>query len=287
MRGQEAVEPGQFGDQVVRVVPGHAAAGMDIDSLLGEPLDTAGEPEAAGDGSEGAEAVAHEGPGAPLGGEAGVVVRFAVVNVKAEAGALAKGIIQAAGHIRTGVILEEFRVGPLHAAFGKERFGGFERAAQAFQEKDRVREFLAHAGFDVLPDAQWDFVAGVATESIHATAAPGQKGAGDFLPQFDIGGTQLHKVFPGDPPSARRDETAVRSMEEPIRVIFIQRGPPAGVVDHHVEEDPAAPAMRGIGQLAELLDTGGPVVEFHQRRVNGREVLAGVGTSETAETRER
>ena len=100
MRGQEAVELGQLGDQVVRVAPGHAAAGMDIDFFRGEPLDAAGESEAAADAGEGAEAVAQERPGAPLGGQAVVVVRFAVVNVKADAGALAVAIIQVAGDIR-------------------------------------------------------------------------------------------------------------------------------------------------------------------------------------------
>ena len=161
---------------------------MNIDSFRRQPLHAAGEPEPAAGAGQRAQAVAHERPGAPAGGQALVVVRFAVVDVEAEPGALAMGVIQVAGHVGAAVILEKFRVGPLHAAFGEERFGGLPRAAQSFQEKNRLREFLAHAGFDVLPDAHRHLVAGVATKTIHAPAAPGQKGAGHFLPQGDVVG---------------------------------------------------------------------------------------------------
>ena len=61
-----------------------------------------------------------------------------------------------------GIILKQFRVGPLHSAGGEQIFGGFQSAAESFEEKNGFGKFLLHAGDDVLPRGERDFVAGVA-----------------------------------------------------------------------------------------------------------------------------
>ena len=58
------------------------------------------------------------------------------------------------------------------------------------------------------------------------------------------------------------------------------------MVDDNIEENFSAQAMRGVSQLAKLIDAGCALGEFDERRINRGEILAGVRTAETAEARE-
>ena len=68
-------------------------------------------------------------------------------------------------------------------------------------------------------------------------------------------------------------------------MIFLQRTPPAGVVDDEVEHEEAAESVRLIGQLNELVDAGCFEVKLNQRRINRRKVERGVRASVTTHAR--
>ena len=121
--GEEMIQAGEFGDEIVGAAPVQAAAGVDVHLFGGEPFHAAGEAEAAAHAGERAEAVAQERPRAAAFGEAVVVVGFAVVNHHADVAGL-RAVIEVAGDFRAGVILKQLGIRPLHAALGEERFGG-------------------------------------------------------------------------------------------------------------------------------------------------------------------
>jgi hypothetical protein len=57
------------------------------------------------------------------------------------------------------------------------------------------------------------------------------------------------------------------------------------VVDRQIEEQLRAAQVHCGGQLAELVDGGGGLVEHHQRGIDGGEVERGIGAAEAAEAR--
>src|SRR5215831_7663237 len=130
--------------------------------------------------------VAHERPGAATGGEAVVVVGFAVVNHDSDLLALAQAVIEVVGDVAAGVILKQLRIGPMHSAVCEESFGGFPRAAEAFAEKNRVGISLLNAGDDVLPGGGGDFVRRITPKAIDAAAAPGEEHGGEIVPEIDV-----------------------------------------------------------------------------------------------------
>ena len=136
-------------------------------------------------------------------GEAIIVVRFGVMDVAADAFALAVGVIQIPRDVAAGIILEQLGVGPLHAALGQQAFGGFPRTAEAFEQENGFGKFVLHAGDDVLPGGHGNFVAGVATETVHAAPAPDQKRVGDDVPERDVVLFQFHQIFPESSPTRR------------------------------------------------------------------------------------
>ena len=105
MLGEELVQAREFRDEVVGISPVHAAAGMHVHFFRSEPFDTAREAEAAAHARERAEAVAQERPRAAGGGEAVVVVRFAVVDQHADVACL-RAVFEVTGDFRARVILK-------------------------------------------------------------------------------------------------------------------------------------------------------------------------------------
>ena len=73
---------------------------MDIDSFRGQPFDAAGEAVPAGHAGQGAEAIAHQRPVPAAFGQAVVVVRLAVMDIEADALALADAVIEVTRHVR-------------------------------------------------------------------------------------------------------------------------------------------------------------------------------------------
>src|ERR1700722_11624493 len=142
MAVQQAIQACEFADDVVRVVPGKAAAGVDVDALGREPFNAAGEAKAAADAGKGAKAIAKQRPGAATRSEAFVVMRFAVMNEEADAPDSLEAVIEISRDFGAGIVLKEFGVGPLHAAFRDQLLGDFPRAAEAFEQKNGFGEFL-------------------------------------------------------------------------------------------------------------------------------------------------
>src|SRR5205085_9612625 len=157
---EQFVEAGQFGNDVFSGAPGEATAGMDVNALRSEPLNAASKTESARVAGKSAELVAQQAPGAAFFGEALVVVRFAVMNESADGFAFGVTVVQISSDLRATVILEQFRIGPLHAAFGEQSFGGVPWAAQAFEQKERVWKFVAHAGGNIFPGHRRNFITG-------------------------------------------------------------------------------------------------------------------------------
>ena len=182
MLGQQLVQPRQFGKDVFLGAPRKAGAAVHGDSFGGQPLDAAGETECAVHAGHRAEPVAQQRPGAALFRQSVVVVGFAVMRQHTDALALPVRVVQITRDLHPGKFLEQLGVGPLHAAFGQQPFRFLPGAAQAFQQENRFRKLLAHAGGDVLPDRHRHFVTGVAAETVHAAPAPGEKRFGKPVP---------------------------------------------------------------------------------------------------------
>ena len=294
MRGQEVGEVAEFVDDVVRVSPVEAAGGMDVELFGGAPLDAVGVPESANDTGEGAEAVAVDRPTSAFrserrmrtgaaGREAGVVVGFAVVHERAVFVRCARGVLEIASEgLRTGV-LEEFAVGPLHAAFREQGVGGFPRSPKTLEKEHGVRELLPDTGGDELPDMDRDLVPGVAPEGIDPATAPGEEHLGEIVPQRDVPLVELHEIFPDDIPGPRAVEPAIRMPDEPFGMLVPFATAPTGVVDDEVQHQAALSRMDGAGEFDELIDTRRALVELDQRWIDGREVLQGVRRTKSAE----
>jgi hypothetical protein len=68
---------------------------------------------------------------------------------------------------------------------------------------------------------------------------------------------------------------------------LLQSRTPAGVIDDDVDEHPSAACVRRVSQFTELIDAGRALVEFHQRRIDARQVLRSVRRTKSTEARER
>ena len=68
-------------------------------------------------------------------------------------------------------------------------------------------------------------------------------------------------------------------------MIFLQRRTPAGVIDDDVDEYPRPERVRGVGELAELINAGRAFVELDERGIHGGQIQRGIRTAETAEAR--
>jgi len=79
--------------------------------------------------------------------EASVIVSFPSSECRARrAGFGFRAYSRVIGDLGAGIILEKFRVGPLHAAVREQGFGGFPRTAESFEQKDGVGKFLLDSG---------------------------------------------------------------------------------------------------------------------------------------------
>ena len=99
MLRKEAAEAREFGDDIVRIAPGEAATGMDIDLLRREPFDSAGVTKSAAVAGERAKLISQERPGAALCRETLVVVCFAVMNQCSNGAAFDDAVIEIAADL--------------------------------------------------------------------------------------------------------------------------------------------------------------------------------------------
>ena len=252
---------------------------MHVDLLGGEPFHPAREAEATIRTGQRAQPVSQQRPGAALLRETIVVVRFAIMNIDTDAFTLLDCVVEIPRHLPAAVVLKQFGIGPLHPALSEQRLGGSPRPAESFEKKNRFRKFFTNPRDNVLPDREGNLVAGIATEAVHAAPAPDQKRVGEKLRQRRVLRFQFDEILPDRSPSARTFKVAVRFAEEPFRMILLQGRSPAGVVDHHVEKHPGAHSMRGLGEFAELIHAGRSLIEFHEGRIDRRQILAGIRTA--------
>src|SRR5689334_20131778 len=131
---------------------------------------------------------------------------FAVVDVESGALALPVCVLQVGRDLRSGIVLKQLGIGPLHAAFGEQAFGRLPGTAQAFQEKDGFGKLRPDTGSDVTPGWHRNLVARVATKAIHAAPAPGYKHLRQMFPGSRIAMIQFDQVFPSDTPRSGADE---------------------------------------------------------------------------------
>ena len=114
MIGNEFVELREFGNDVFGGVPIQTGVAVNADFFRRQPFHAAGETEAAARTAQRAKTVAQQGPffirrrgvAATVRGEAGVVVRFGIVDVAADALVLAVGVIEIPRDFAAGIILE-------------------------------------------------------------------------------------------------------------------------------------------------------------------------------------
>src|ERR1019366_10565492 len=119
MIGDELVELREFGNDFPGAAPMQPGAAVKADFFGGEPFGAAGEGESAAGTGQCAKTVSQQRPRAAFFSEAVVVVRFAVMDVAADAIALAVGIVEIPRDFFAGIILEQFGIGPLHSDFGE------------------------------------------------------------------------------------------------------------------------------------------------------------------------
>src|SRR4051812_5273201 len=93
MIGQQTIQFGQLGNNVIRISPGKAAAAVNIKLFGSEPFDSARKTKAAAHAGQGAEPVSEERPGPALCGQPLIVMGFAVVDVESHPFALAVTVI--------------------------------------------------------------------------------------------------------------------------------------------------------------------------------------------------
>src|ERR1035438_3037104 len=91
-----------------------------------------------------------------------------------------------------------------------QAFGDLPRAAETFEQKNGFGKFVLHAGDDVLPGDGGNFVAGVATETVHAAPAPDQQRVGDEVPKFYVVLFEFDQILPDRACRAGAGEFAVQ-----------------------------------------------------------------------------
>ena len=284
-RRQDVVQPPQMGDEVGLGAPVERARAMHVDLLRGQPLDAVGDAERAGLRGERGQRRAHGRPGGTHRRQPRVVVRLGEVHRDSQPRAAAQQVGEIARQRLTPVHLEDFRVGPVHAAGGQQprrRLGG---AAKPLQEEERVGILAAHPRHDVAPDLAGDHVARVAAEAVDAMPRPVQEHLGQIPPQPPMAEVQLAQILPHHSPGARTGEAAVVVAAEPLRMLDLQRRGPARVVNRQIQQHQAAARMNPVHQLAELLQRRRPVVELGHGRVDAEVVDRREGTAVAAHPR--
>ena len=275
------VELGNEGDLVLGGAPVQRRRAMDVDLVAAEPFHAGRDAERPLLREEGGEGCPHLRVAVAMGGEAVVVVGFGEADQRAKVLRTLKRPGEIPFHSAAVVLLEKFRVGPVHATFGEKVVGGGELPAEAFKHEDCVGKNAPHLADDVRPCGCGNHVAGVAAEAVGAFRAPEEEDIGHCVGDLFLRVVEFDEVFPCDPPCAGGEECAILLVLEPLRVARLEGGCPAGMVGGEVEEKARATGVDGVGQLDELVHRRGLGVELGQRRIDVEEVAACEGGAET------
>ncbi len=141
---------------------------------------------------------------------------------------------------------------------------------------------VAHPRHDIPPGCVRNHVARVAAEPVDTAAAPGEKHFRHEPPQVLMPVIELGQVLPLHAPGSRDLDAALRGAHQPLGVVGVQIGRPAGMVDGDVEKEPRIAAVHGVHQFDELLGRCGLGIEDGQGRVDASEAKSGIGTAEAA-----
>ena len=68
-------------------------------------------------------------------------------------------------------------------------------------------------------------------------------------------------------------------------MIFLQSAAPACVIDHQIQKQLTTMAVHSPCQFTKLLHARRSLIEFHQGRIDGRQIPAGIGTAKTPHPR--
>ena len=286
MVGQQPVQTKQFVDDMVFALPIQPGAAVNRNLFGGQPFDPASKTVTTVDAGKSAQPVTQQRPGFSLRRQPGIVVGFAIVDVESQTLALQQGVIQIPGHLPARIILKQFGIGPLHAALGQQPLGRFPRTAQSFEQKNSIRKFLPHPSRQITPHRQRHHVPGVATETVDAPATPRQKDFRQLPSQIGIFVLQFDQILPDRAPSPGTGEAAVRMPPEPFGMVFVEQGAPPRVVDHQIQDYFGLTPARFPCELAKLLHSGRPLIEFDQRGIYPRQIQRRVRAAETPEPRE-
>ena len=254
MRGEDAVQAGDEVHHVVGRIPVEVAAVVYVDLLGGVPLHAVRDAPRALVAEQRGELHAQTGVDLPALREAVVVVRLGKVDERTV-------LLRArdrAGQVpleRAAVVgLENLGVGPVEVGTCEQGVRDLELAAEALEHEHGVGVLLAYTGDDVVPRLLGDHVARVAAEAVHAEPAPEEEHVGHVGAQLGLRVVELHEVGPRHAPRAGRDERAVGLAVEPVGVVGLERGRPAGVIGGEVDEETPAARVDGVHELAELVE---------------------------------
>ena len=172
---QQVGELADPGNHVLRMAPAESRRTVHIDLFSRQPFDAVREAKGARTRGERAEGEPHANGLFTVECQPGIVMGLRVVREDADLGAAAVEVSQVPVEHVKPVLLEHLRVRPLHPSLFQDRFRYFPGASQPFEEEERVRVDIVHLCRDVFPDLEWDLIARVCAETIHAAIAPENK----------------------------------------------------------------------------------------------------------------
>ena len=272
MFGQNAVQLGDKADHVFGCAPVEVVLAMNIDFLAAVPFDAVGNAPGSLPGEKRRQL--HAQPRVCLAAFCQTVVVVSLGEVDERTVFL--GPLDCIGEIplelSTVIGLEDFGIRPVEIGLGEKPVCHLKLAAKPLQQEDRVGIFLAHLGDDVFPGLRGNHISRITAESVNADAAPEEEDVRHVRPKLGIRIVQLDEIGPGDAPSSRRDELAVRLTMEPVGMMGLQRRRPACVIRGQVDKHQSLPRMHCAHQLPELVERRRVFVELGHRRVDGQKI---------------
>ena len=258
---------------------------MDVDFLFCQPFHTVGDAERAVDAHQRGDASPQRRPLRRSGRQAVVVVRFREIHETAVSFGKFVCMSQIVFNVFCFKVLEQFGIGPVQTAFLQQFLRGVWRAAETFQEENRIGILFANFRRDILPNAHRHHVACVTAEAIDAQCRPTQKNFRHIFPQIVVCKVQFAEIRPCDAPRSRARKRAVVITAKPFWMPDLHRRCPAGMVCRQVDQHHAAFRMDGVEQFAELFKRRRSSVEHGHARIDCGEVDWRERTAETAHSR--
>ena len=107
---------------------------------------------------------------------------FRIVDHKACGITLLPGVGKIVFDLFPCIVLEKFRIGPIHIGGIQKGAGNSRISPQTFQKKDCIGKFLSCFGNDIFPRLMGDHVTGITAEAVHAPHTPDPEDLCQILP---------------------------------------------------------------------------------------------------------